>query len=261
MYNLPDWPSATNIRRREINTMTIGTTAILCAFTAVSLCGTICAAAGPANTPALTLNGSAKMLTVSGYPVLELNPASSYQAGSAFTSKAVAFNSGYTFTVFFQFQMRSGVGGADGLTFVLQTEGPKALGGNGGCLGYGGAGVGCSTPATGITPSVAVEFDTYENSPDDLDGNHVAILTNGQMLDIDPQVPYGVTDCTQAGTFGCMSNGDVWPVWINYDGTNLNVAVADNSTTQPPNLISYPIDLASLSPNISKIQGIARRRP
>ena len=29
---------------------------------------------------------------------------------------------------------------------------------------------------------------------------------------------------------GCMSNGDAWSVWIDYDGIKLNVALADNST-------------------------------
>jgi len=134
-------------------------------------------------------------------------------------------------------------GASDGMTFVLQTQGATALGANGGNLGYAGAG---PNGSGGITPSVAVEFDTWQNSPFDINDNHVAILTNGVLNDLDPQTPYGVTNCQPTGAFGCMSNGDVWSVWINYDGTNLNVAVADNSTTRPANLISYPIDIASI---------------
>ena len=97
----------------------------------------------------------------------------------------------------------------------------------------------------GIAPSVAVEFDTYPNSYG-INDNHVAILTNGQMIDLDPQTPYGITSCGLPGMFGCMSNGDTWSVWIDYDGTNLNVALADDSTTRPANLISYPIDIGSI---------------
>lgn len=43
-----------------------------------------------------------------------------------------------------------------------------------------------------------------------------------------------------------MNNGDVWSVWIDYDGTSLHVALADDSTNRPKNLIDYPIDIPSL---------------
>ena len=34
-------------------------------------------------------------------------------------------------------------------------------------------------------------------------------------------------------------------VWIEYDGTSLHVAVADDSDIRPANLIDYPIDIPS----------------
>ena len=43
-----------------------------------------------------------------------------------------------------------------------------------------------------------------------------------------------------------MSNGDLWSVWIDYNGTTLHVAIADNSTTRPADLVSYPIDIAGI---------------
>jgi hypothetical protein len=214
--------------------------AILRAMAAMLLYAAVSSAQVPAtaSTRPLTLNGSAKLLTgPNGLPGLRLTPAQQLQAGSAFTSSPVPFNANYTFSVFFQFRMTNpgGIGAADGMTFVLQTQGANALGGTGGDEGY-----------VGIAPSVAVEFDTWLNSPFDSNDNHVAILTNGVLSDIDPQTPYGVTNCQLTGAFGCMSNGDVWSVWIDYDGANLNVALADNSTTRPANLISYPIDIASI---------------
>ena len=91
-----------------------------------------------------------------------------------------------------------------------------------------------------------MEFDTYQNSFD-INNNHVAILTNGVMTDLDPQTPYVGPYCgNYPPPFGCMSDGDIWSVWIDYDGTNLNVALADNSTIRPPNLISYPIDIPGI---------------
>ena len=43
-----------------------------------------------------------------------------------------------------------------------------------------------------------------------------------------------------------MNTGDVWSVWIAYDGTNLHVAMADDSLIRPRDLIDYPIDLAAI---------------
>jgi len=187
----------------------------------------------------LTLNGSAKIVTgPQGGSVLWLTPAQQLQAGSAFTTDSIAFGPKFKFSTFFQFQMTDPgyYGASDGMTFVLQTQSATALGAGGGDLGY-----------LGITPSVAVEFNTWQNVPFDINDNDVAVLTNGDITGLDPQTPYGVTNCQPStGAFGCMSNGDTWSVWIDYDGTNLRVAIADTSTTRPADLMSYPIDIASI---------------
>jgi hypothetical protein len=188
-----------------------------------------------ADTTDLTLNGSAKIITGGkGSPVLWLTPAQQSQAGSAFTTNSISFNE---FSTFFQFQMTDPgyYGASDGMTFTLQTEGATALGANGGDLGY-----------AGITPSVAVGFKTWQD-PGNFNDNYVSVFTNGEINDLDPKTPYGVTACQPStGVFGCMSNGDVWSVWIDYDGTNLHVAIVDNSTTRPRDLLTYPIDIPSI---------------
>jgi len=187
----------------------------------------------------LTLNGSAKIVTgPQGASVLWLTPAQQSQAGSAFTTDSIAFGPRYIFSTFFVFQMTDPgyYGASDGMTFVLQTQSAAALGAGGGDLGY-----------LGITPSVAVEFNTWQNVPFDINDNDVAVLTNGDITGLDPQTPYGVTNCQPStGVFGCMSNGDLWSVWIDYDGTKLHVALADNSTTRPADIISYPIDIPGI---------------
>ncbi|MFB6340678.1 DUF4347 domain-containing protein [Saccharicrinis sp. FJH62] len=59
--------------------------------------------------------------------------------------------------------------GADGIAFVIQKLSSNA-GSTGGGLGYGG-----------IDPSLAVEFDTYNNgSADPISNDHIAIVKNGQ---------------------------------------------------------------------------------
>ncbi len=97
------------------------------------------------------------------------------------------------FNLWFQFKMTpssSSYATADGIAFVIQNalnggtdaasacsgagQGPTAIGGGGGCMGYGG-----------IPNSVALEFDTYDNDydPTDIPGsysdNHVALQSCG----------------------------------------------------------------------------------
>jgi hypothetical protein len=104
----------------------VGVLAVTLSFAAIA------AAQTATDTTALTLNGSAKLLTgPHGGSALLLTPAPEGQAGSAFTTNSVVFDCAYRFSTFFQFRMTD-----PGL--VLQTEGPTALGANGGALGYVG---------------------------------------------------------------------------------------------------------------------------
>jgi hypothetical protein len=86
------------------------------------------------DTTALTINGSAKIVTApQGKSVLWLTPALGNQTGSAFTTNSIAFQPDYRFSTFFQFRMANtgGIGAGDGLAFVLQTQSATALGSGG----------------------------------------------------------------------------------------------------------------------------------
>lgn len=94
--------------------------------------------------------------------------------------------------------------GADGIAFVIQ-----ALSNNEGSLG-GGIGY------AGISPSLAIEFDTWWNSRyDPTQEDHVALIANGEPMVLSAHsnyIPY-------AGV-GNLEDGQWHPIMINWDGTD-----------------------------------------
>jgi len=216
---------------------------LLCAVFAAGQFVNLCQAAGTvtviypnfSSTSGLNLVSAAATTTgFNGQKVLRLTPAAGGQFGATWSTSAISFASSTdTFSTFFQFQITSpgGLGPADGIVFALQTN-SNAAGGTGGSIGFGG-----------IPNSVGIEFDTWQNGWDP-NNNHVGIDVNGVMTSIVTASPYGVTSCSApVGVHGCLANGDLWSVWIDYNGTTLSVAVADASTTRPADLISQAINI------------------
>ena len=202
------------------------------------------------STAGLTLNGNTTTPATGDGTVLRLTPAATSQSGTTFTTSQIALGAGAEFSTFFQFRLTSpgGISPADGITFTLQTVNNN-VGGAGGGLGY-----------LGIPSSVAVEFDTFNNGPasGDPNGNHVAVDTGG-ALNGSGVIVNGQSNCANVATVGgtpnCMANGDVWSVWIDYDGTNLRVALADNSLIRPADIINQAIDIPSFLGSTSAFVG------
>ena len=116
----------------------------------------------------LDRNGTADLLTSSGPTrqcVLRLTAGGYRQAGSAWSTQKIDLTE--SFESIFKVYLHHGAPGADGIAFLVQTQGPRALGGWGGGLGY-----------RGIRQSVAVEFDTFQNTPDP-NSNHLAVVLAG----------------------------------------------------------------------------------
>jgi len=166
---------------------------------------------------------------------LRVVPATTSQSGAAYSTTPITLGSGNSFSTQFQFRITDpgGFGPADGITFVLAAS-SNGLGGAGGGIGYQGVG-----------NSVAIEFDTWQNSEfGDPNNNHVGVDANGNLTSLTTATPYGTINCG-AGKDGCMSDGDIWTALITYDGTNLNLWLTDGSDSTQNLISNYSIDVGS----------------
>lgn len=168
----------------------------------------------------LTLNGAAAQAG----NALRVTPANYNQSGSVFSTSTVSLASNASFSTFFQFRFTNPGGacdgqgcGADGLVFVVQTVGNN-VGGAGGGIGY-----------AGISNSVGIEFDTWNNgSGDSYSSNHIGADVNGSVNSI------VLAEVTEAD----MNGGGIWNVWVDYNGaTNLLEARMGLSAVRPTNAI------------------------
>jgi hypothetical protein len=145
----------------------IWASALLSIVAVVNSPGAFAAGSEPPYTPPLALNGTASLMWRAGDDerVIRLTDGGYRQSGSAWSMQAIDLTE--SFETRFTAHLRSGNRGADGIAFVAQSQGPRALGGWGGGLGY-----------RGIRDSVAVEFDIYQNRPDP-NSNHLAVSLGG----------------------------------------------------------------------------------
>lgn len=135
------------------------------------------------------------------------------------------------FSAVFQFRISSPGGisdgisaGADGLAFVIQRAGATALGSFGAGIGY-----------EGIANSAIVEFDTFKNS-NDPDSNHIGFNTGGST-----------TSLTTVGVANAFDNSSIWTVWVDYNGTTLEVRISDGMTRPSGEAdLAYNVNLTSV---------------
>ena len=120
--------------------------------------------------------------------VLRLTPADNQRRGAVWYMRKQAVAGG--FETVFQFQFTSQdqdprYSGADGMAFVIQSAGPKAIGGEGGSGGFAIGDPGAYSGGVGIPMCFAVFFDTYANSnAGDPSGNYVSISANGRLKEL-----------------------------------------------------------------------------
>jgi hypothetical protein len=182
---------------------------------------------GNANTSTfdhLTITGTTGPLPPS---VLELTDGGFGEAGGAFLSNRVGVDN---FTSTFNFKVTPGTAPmADGFAFVIQGDGPAALGPPGGGLGYGADTVGVGG---GLARSLAIKFDLFNNSGEGT--NSTGIFTGGRSPTIrQPGLGAGFPDTSidLTGTGIDLSSGHPFAVTLSYDGTTLTEAIRDTVTS------------------------------
>jgi hypothetical protein len=149
----------------------------------------------------LSLNGTAGVVKAARHKrVLRLTGGGFRQAGSAWATEKIDVTK--SFETEFKIFLHHSDPDADGVAFVVQSAGLRALGGWGGGLGY-----------RGLKSSVAVEFDTYQN-PADPSANHLAVVLAG-----DPD------DHLVAAESGIPLSGRPFVARVTYDAPTRNLKV------------------------------------
>ena len=95
----------------------------------------------------------------------QITPPTTGQRGSIWSTSQINLNQPFDITWDLLFGNNNG--GADGIVFVLQNTGTNVLGGTGGSLSF-----------AGISPSLGVEFDTWQNATDPAQ-DHIGIQRDG----------------------------------------------------------------------------------
>lgn len=181
----------------------------------------------------LSLNGSARS---NGGPI-RLTGQHDLQAGSVFCTQPVDVRK---FRTTFRFQI-SGAQKADGLTFCIQGEGQRALGGPGGGLGYGPDPLDPLDPGFKVTKSTALKFDLIDDAiaPRSTMGLYrdgaapSAANAIGGEIALDP---LGIS----------LHSGHHFRVTVSYDGTTLTAVVRDQDLHFEITR-SFPIDIPAIT--------------
>lgn len=181
-----------------------------------------------ANCSTLQLNGNAACVS----NVLRVTPANFGQAGSAFSQTTITLGTGNSFSTFFSFQITGSGGsadgdglGADGITFTVQPIANTA-GGAGGGIGY-----------LGISNSVAIEFDTWNNGSGagDPDGNHIGVDLNGSVNSV-VTMPVATR----------LNDGGVWYAWVDYNGSVLELRLSQTNSRPAAPTLTHAVNLAAV---------------
>ena len=147
--------------------------------------------------------------------LLRVSQASANSVGGAWLPRQPYVVRGFETT--FQFQINSTYGGgADGFAFVIEGGTGPSVGPAGGNIGYGE-----------VTNNIAIEFDTYQNSPiGDPNDHHISIHTRGVLANNQNEN----NSLGSVSSIPDFSDGVVHTAKIVYTGTSLGIYLDDLNT-------------------------------
>jgi hypothetical protein len=162
-----------------------------------------------------TLGDNAQQLNTVPDDILQLISGTWKRSGYAYLTNQIPLEN--TFSTYFTFRIDNNVGGgdsdglgADWLMFLLKRE-----------IGYLAA------------EDVAVEFDIFNNGArDNYSGNHVGINYGGEFV---------VTQHVDQR----FNDGDIWHVWIDYDGSFLKVYLSLTALKPVTPVLSHAVDISA----------------
>jgi len=177
----------------------------------------------------LMLNGGAGIQGT----VLQLTDGGTNESRSVFDQTPIGLSS---FQTEFDFQLRGKdtlAPDADGFAFVLQSNGPNALGSSGGGLGYGKPAIAQTGPS--ITNSVAIKFDLHNN--DGEGSSSTGLYVNGAA----PTTPSINLLLNKID----LHSGHTFHAELVYDGSTLTLTLTDQVTHATVSL-PFTVDIAGI---------------
>ncbi|XP_013628662.1 PREDICTED: L-type lectin-domain containing receptor kinase I.9-like [Brassica oleracea var. oleracea] len=191
----------------------------------------------------LYLDASAKVLLPSG--LLQLTNTSDYQMGRAFHKKPIQLISSFSTHFVCALVAKPGVEPGHGLTFLVSPSTDFSYAESTRYLGAFNA---------SRSPALAVELDTIWNP----EFNDIKVVGGHVGIDVNDPISIAVAPASYYSKGRNVSlnllSGNPIQVWVDYDGSVLNVSLAPLEVEKPSRpVLSHPINLSDIFPNISKL--------
>jgi Bacterial lectin len=177
------------------------------------------------------------------------------QAGVVWSATRVDVSRSFTLDAAMYFGTHDGVNnrtnsGADGIAFVLQNQGPGAVGAIGGGMGW-----------SGIFPSIGVAFDTYQNNATSGDppGDYFSLIRDGKVINgrltAPKELGFNIEDGQYHNfTFEWMS--PIQTIRVSFDGSVVLTKSAINLTSYVGNKDSAYLGFTASTGEASNRQAV-----
>jgi MYXO-CTERM domain-containing protein len=195
------------------------------------------------NVSSLTLNGAAAQTP--GLPgeqmTLSVTPPAQASAGTAYYTAKQRVDQGFVTDFHFRIRDRQGAG-SDGLTFIVQNASLTSVGDSGGAIGFG-TNLAFTSLETGIRNSVAVVFDTWDNSHDwpTIPGANVITVQTSHLGFLHANTPSSVDSLGGVNVPSAFNDGTIHFVRIVYTPGLMQVFY--DSTSSPR--LQVPVNLSN----------------